>query len=86
MWQISPAWVIKKTKPPGMQASITRCLSQVRINWKGYGRKGIWRKMGDDEGGGTDSSNGGGIQPECHCTCLYYLSWTIKFRSDEKDV
>jgi len=43
-------------------------------------------KWGDDEGGGTDSSNGGGIQPECHCICLYYLSWTIKSRSDEKDV
>ena len=23
-------------KPPGMQASTSRCLSQARINWEGY--------------------------------------------------
>jgi len=34
-------------------------LSQARINWEGYGRKGIWHKNGgDDEGGGTDSPDG----------------------------
>jgi len=25
-----------QTNPPGMQASINRCLSQARINWEGY--------------------------------------------------
>jgi len=27
-----------------MQSSITQCLSQARINWQGYGRKGVWHK------------------------------------------
>ena len=52
-------FIILWTKPLGMQASIIRCLSQARINWEGYGRKGIWHKNGgDDEGGGTDSLDG----------------------------
>ena len=52
-------FIILWTKPLGMQASIIRCLSQARINWEGYGRKGIWHKNGgDDEGGGTDSPDG----------------------------
>jgi len=39
---------LEKTKPPGMQASIYRCLSQVRINWEGCSRKGIQHKNKDD--------------------------------------
>jgi len=31
-------------------------------------------KMGDDVGGGTDSSDGGSIQTDCWCICLCYLS------------
>ena len=34
------------TKPRGMQANINQCLSQARINWEGYGRKGIRCKSG----------------------------------------
>jgi len=34
------------TKPQGMQSSIFLCLSQARINWEGYGRKGIRHKNG----------------------------------------
>jgi len=29
-------------KPPGMQPSVIRCLSQARTNWEGWDRKGIW--------------------------------------------
>jgi len=36
----------------GMQSSIFLCLSQARINWEGCGRKGIWRKNGEIDGGG----------------------------------
>ena len=50
---------LEKTKPPGMQASINRCLSQARINWEGCDRKGVRRKnaefnlwLGGDGGGG----------------------------------
>jgi len=32
-------------KPPGMQVSIIRCLSQTRVNWEGCSRKGILHKM-----------------------------------------
>ena len=34
------------TMPPGMQASIIRCLSHVRINCEGCSRKDIQRKWG----------------------------------------
>jgi len=38
-----------------MQASNIQCLSQARINCEGCIRKGIWHKMGDVGGGGTES-------------------------------
>jgi len=63
-----------QTKPPGMQASINRCLSQARINWEGYatGRASgvIW---GGVEGGGTVSFGWRGVQRDCRCLCLHYL-------------
>ena len=45
-----------RTKPPGMQASINRCLSQTRTNWEGCGRKGIRRKIGQGDGDGGEVS------------------------------
>jgi len=64
------------TKPPGMQASINRCLSQARINWEGYaaGRASgvIWGGFGD---GGTVSFGWGGVHRDCRCLCLHYLPW-----------
>jgi len=39
--------VYLSTKPLGMQASITRCLSQARINWEGCSSNGIQRKNGE---------------------------------------
>jgi len=45
-----------RTKPPGMQASINRCLSQTRTNWEGCGRKGIRRKMEEGDGDGGEVS------------------------------
>jgi len=37
----------------GMQSSIFLCLSQARINWDGYGRKGVRpEKWGRIDGGG----------------------------------
>jgi len=35
-----------------MQSSIFLCLSQARINWEGYDRKGIRHKNGGIDGGG----------------------------------
>jgi len=34
------------------------CLSQARIKCQGCGRKGIWRKMGDDGGGSLINPDG----------------------------
>jgi len=34
-----------------MQFSLTRCLSQARINWEACSRKGIWHKNGGGDGG-----------------------------------
>ena len=44
--QFSILVVVVKTKPLGMQASITQRLSQARMNWEGCGRKGVRRKNG----------------------------------------
>jgi len=42
-----------------MQASINRCLSQVRTNWEGCSRKDIRRKNGGGDGGGGAVSSDG---------------------------
>ena len=36
-----------------MQASIIWFLSQARVNWEGYDRKGIWHKNWGHDGGGA---------------------------------
>jgi len=51
--------VVCDTVPWGMQSSIFLCLFQARINWEGCGRKGIRRKNGGDDGGGSLTSSQG---------------------------
>jgi len=65
-----------------MQSCIFLCLSQTRINWKGCGRKSIWRKNGSDGGGlliGPD-----GVAPNrivcVSASCYPILPSTIKSR------
>jgi len=42
----------------GYASQHTCCLSQARINWEGYGRKGIRHKMGNEGGGSLISPDG----------------------------
>jgi len=50
------------------------CLSQARINWEGYARKGIWLKnVGDGRGGAPISLDGVAVHLDCWCVCLCYL-------------
>jgi len=57
-----------RTKPPGMQASVNRRLSQARTNWEGCGRKGIRHKKGGMMGAGVPL-----VRMGCpRCLCLRY--------------
>jgi len=83
--------VVVVALPLAMEASIIQCLSQARIYWEGCSRKGIQHKMGDDEGGGTDSHLGwcpNGCRPADFGCILASVIFpcTIKWRAVMEEV
>jgi len=49
-------------------------LSQARINWKSFARKGIRHKNGGDgKDGALISLDEVAVHPDCWCVCLHYL-------------
>ena len=59
------------------------CLSQARINWEGFARKGIRHKNGGDgRGGAPISLDGVAVHLDCWCVCLCYLHFAPENQED----
>jgi len=71
--------VLAQLGSPGKRAIKRVCvmltdLPQARIIWEGCSRKGIWHKNEGMMEVGAPLSGWGGIQTDCRCVCVCYLS------------
>jgi len=61
------------------------CLSQSRINWEGWARKGIRRKMvGMAAVGAPISQDAVAVHPDLWCVCLCYLHFAPENPEDDE--
>jgi len=75
-WLQSVIWLFQSidsvNQATGYASQHIWCLPQARMNWEGFGRKGIWYKNGAWWRWIVSA------QPDCRCVCLSYLPFHHK--------